>query len=177
MTGFDETPPPSWQEIAEALAKGRDDALAAMERAIEERDRMERVAAEKTAAEFERNQLRVERDALRGQVERDDGTIGNLGTELVRLRQELDEGFDERSRLQRDVESLARRCAVRYEETEKLRTELEYAKGWEYFAGLAFSYFDAPSETVEQAWTDLAVAIKHYRATGGREPRDPDGAP
>ena len=95
MAGFDETPPPTWQEIAEALSVKcdllrlnleeanalladvdsdptplaklcgrlrveRDEALAAMEGAIEERDRMQRVAAEKTAAELERNRLRDE---------------------------------------------------------------------------------------------------------------------
>ena len=170
--------PPSWQEIAEGLGRRlsrteieRDAALNVMERAVEERDRMERVAAEKTQAEFERNQMR-------GQVERDNVTIGDLGTELVRLRQELDEGFDERSRLRREVESLARRCAVRYEETEKLRTELEYAKGWQYFAGLAFAYVDAPDTVdTEVAWHELADAIVHYRKTGGPEPRDRDWQP
>jgi hypothetical protein len=44
--------------VAQALRTERDEALAAMERAVEERNRMERVAAEKTAAEFERNHLR-----------------------------------------------------------------------------------------------------------------------
>ena len=50
------------------------------------------------------------------------------------------------------------------------------ARTWEYFAGLAFAYHDAPDGTddIEHAWHELAEAIKHYRATGGREPRDPD---
>lgn len=57
---------PRWWGLSEygrttaaAILAERDAALTAMERAIEERDRMERVAAAKTAAELERNHLRA----------------------------------------------------------------------------------------------------------------------
>jgi len=54
--------------------------------------------------------------------------------------------------------------------------DIAEAQHWEYFAGLAFAYHDAPEGTddVDVAWHELAAAIKHWRATGGREPRDPD---
>jgi hypothetical protein len=47
---------------------------------------------------------------------------------------------------------------------------------WEYFAGLAFAYYDAPQGTddVDAAWHELAGAIRHYRGLGGADPRDPD---
>lgn len=48
--------------------------------------------------------------------------------------------------------------------------------GWEYFAGLAFAYVDAPDGTddVAHAWYEMATAIRHYREAGGVDPRDPD---
>ena len=48
--------------------------------------------------------------------------------------------------------------------------ELSQERTWEYFAGLAFAYYDAPEGTddVNHAWHELGMAIKHYRAAGGK---------
>ena len=48
------------------------------------------------------------------------------------------------------------------------------ARSWEYFASLAFAYFDAPQDAVEHAWWELGGAIDHWRKTGGRAPRGED---
>ena len=57
-----------------------------------------------------------------------------------------------------------------------LSPNLAEAGNWEYFAGLAFAYHDAPEGTdnVAVAWSELHEAIHHWRTQGGREPRDPD---
>lgn len=71
------------------------------------------------------------------------------------------------------AEGMATKLAAAKEEIEQLRAD---GQSWEYFAFLAFVYHDARDGSTEvgDAWWELKAAIEHWRAVGGREPRDVD---
>lgn len=137
--------------LAEVEAE-RDAALTAMEHAIEERDRIERVAAEKTAAEFERNnlaaenaRLRQERDKYLARLEEYDGAA------YEQMRARLDTAY-------RNADLLRQQRDEVRAERDAMRPVAKAAQAWfADVAGVAREHFH-PLE-----WA-LRTAVDAYRA-------------
>jgi len=119
------------------------------------------------------NPTSVERDTLRADLSRITAVLDETREALDRAAFQRDLKTEQLEHADADRDGYRDSALMYAAQVAHLQAE---SRTWEYFAGLAFAYFDAPEGTddVHHAWLELGEAIGHYRKAGGIEPRDPD---